>query len=433
MKLSPALRFLGAALILSSAGCQKKPEAASTTPKPAAPPKLVSAEPTSFEAVTRHLDPGGRAYLYFSTEAFLHNAGAKLSQIVPQAIAAGKLEDAKREQAQKMWQTLATIASKVGLREISGFGASSIALEPGYFQNKWMIHHNPDKANGLIWKMFGGNGNALELIPYLPERTALASSGNLRLAPVWDAVQRETAANESQRQGLEQFTQQFEKGTGLNFAALLGSLGPNYAMVVTFDESRPTSLPIAGPNAPAVTIPEPGIALFVQVQDDMLVNRIDQELSKNPMVTKAAEGDWQLRTFALPLPMAYVRPTIAWKKGQLLLASSDLLVHEMLDVKGGKKTGLSANPQFQKLRGGLPAEGCGFAYISPLYSKVIFDINAANLNNPANTMDPALKQLLQTVYAIAPRQAACGVTQETPEGWISVSHVQTVAPTTPAK
>jgi hypothetical protein len=231
-------------MLASLAGCQKKaaPLQPQVPPLQPSPAKIVSAEPTSFDAVTRHLDPGGSFYLYLSTESFIKSLSEKWAEAGPLLFSAVtcKIDDeAAKARAQAFWQSASVIAARCGLNEITGVGASSIATEPGYYQGKWMVHHAPDKANGLIWKIGGNTPNALDFINYLPEKTALGSSGNLKLQPIWEALTQEAAINPDLKQKLDLASQQFQKFTGLDLAALLASLGPNYSLALTLHGSRP--------------------------------------------------------------------------------------------------------------------------------------------------------------------------------------------------
>jgi len=425
MKASPALPWLTAAVLLCSLpACQKKPAAQEGVPAPSPTPvpvKIVSAEASSFDAVAKHLNPGGGLYFYLSTENFLKAASQKLAEVVPTVMAAGKMDDASKAKAEAAWKSLSQFVSKSGVNEITGFGASSIALEPGYYQNKWMIHHKEGQGNGLIWKLHGSAPNALDFISYLPEKTAAATSGNLKLGPIWTALSQEAATNPDLKQGLDLLTQQFQQGAGLDLPALLASLGPNYSIVITLDETRMTNLP-ANPNGQPIAIPEPGLAIFIQVQDDLLINRLDQQLSATPMVTKTIEGEFQMRLVSMPLPMPFLRPVVAWKKGLLILSSNDALLREMIEVKAGKKQGLAADAGFKRLMSGLPASGCSFGYVSSSFQKTIHDVQLKAMQKDPGMTDPAVQKLMQYVYDYAQQTAACAVVEETSEGWISTSH-----------
>lgn len=427
MKHSPALGCLAAIALLSSlTACQKKPADNAATAPAAQPatPKIVSAEPSSFDAIAKHLNPGGGLYFYLSTESFLKAASEKLSDVVPMLMAMGKMDDAQKAKLQAGWQSLAQFGAKSGISDITGFGASSIALEPGYYQTRWMLHHNESKGGGLIWNIHGSTPNPLDFAAFLPEKTAVASSGNLKLAPIWTALNQESAANADLKQGLDLATQSFQQATGLNLAALLASLGPNYSMVITLDESRMTQIP-TGPNGQPISIPEPAMAIFIQVQDDVLINRLDQQLSAIPMVTKSVEGDLQMRSVSMPLLMPFLRPVVAWKKGLLMLSSSDLLLREMLDVKAGRKPGLAASAGFKKLMTGMPTAACKFGYVSPSLQKTINDVQIKSMQNGKATMDPAAQKFIQYVQGLAKTGATLGVVEETAEGWIGTTHGST--------
>jgi len=427
MKHSSPLGWFTAALMLSSlAACQKNTyeNAAPAPVLPPATPKIVSAEPSSFDAIAKHLNPGGGMYFYLSTESFLKAASDRLSEMVPMFMSMCKMDDAAKSKTEAAWKSLSQFTAQSGVKDITGFGASSIALEPGYYQTKWMVHHNEANGNGLLWKIHGSTPNALDFASYLPAKTALASSGNLKLEPIWNALNQEATTNADLKQGIDLATQQFQEKTGLNLPALLASLGPNYSMVITLDETRMTTIP-GGSNGQTLTIPEPGLAIFIQVQNDVLINRLDQQLSALPMVTKSVEGDLQMRSVSMPLPMPFLRPVVAWKKGLLILTSSDLLLHEMLDVKAGKKPGLAAEAGFKKLITGLPTTGCKFGYVAPSFQKTINDMQFQTMQKGNATTDPAMQKFMQYVQSLTQTGAACGVVEETSEGWIGTSHGNT--------
>lgn len=423
MKVSPALGWFTAALILSALpACQKKPIACPAADPAAQPatPKIVSAEPNSFEAVAKHLDSGGGMYVYLSTEGAI-KAGAKAwDDLSGKFLALAQKAPAERAKVQDGFNTMAKLFGKSGLSEISGFGISSIALEPGCYQTKWMLHHYKDKADGLIWKLPAGPATAQEIISYLPTNTALASSGNFKLDPIWNALNQEAATNAELRAGLAQVLAQFKQSAGLDLPALLASLGPNCSIILTLDETRKTTLP-AGPNGQPLVIPEPALAIMIQLQDDLLINRIDQEISKVPIFTKSTLQDLTLCQTAIPMPMPFLRPFLAWKKGMLILGSNDQLLKEMLDVKAGKKPGLATTAGFKKIMAGMPASGVSYSYMSSSVEKTIRQVQMASFQNN-KAMDAEMIQLMNYVYTAAEKGTSCAVMEITPEGWVGTSH-----------
>ncbi|MEI6352199.1 MAG: hypothetical protein WCP06_13975 [Verrucomicrobiota bacterium] len=413
-----------AALLIAATACQKSPE---TPASPSAPqaspipatPKLVSAEPSSFDAVARHLDAGGGMYFYLSTESFLKSAGAKIAEFKPLVMAAAKLNEADKVKAESAWKSIAEIARNSGLNEISGFGASSIALEPGYYQTKWMVHHYEGKGNGVIWKLSGSHANARDLVSYLPAHTATAGSWNLTLEPVWNALTKEGAANPDLNQAAQALSSQLEQTTGLKLSNLLASVGPNYSVVLTLNEDRKVTVPFGG-KGETIVIPEPALALMIQVQDQALIDRMEAELAKVPMMVNADQPDLKMRMIPVPVPFPFFRPALAWSKGLVILSTNELLVREMFDVKAGKKAGIAAAPEFKKLMGDLPAAASQFQFTAPIFQKTVMDIQlAATAQQPAT--GPAVQEVMQYFAKIVPQRWMCGIVQDTPEGWFGIS------------
>jgi hypothetical protein len=284
-----------------------------------------------------------------------------------------------------------------------------------------MLHHQPGKDAGWLWKMSSSTPNALDFISYLPEKTALASSGNLLLTPLWKAMNQEAVLNADLGKGLDFLSEQVKKSTGLDLGQLLASLGPNYSIVLTVDETRQVTIP-GGPAGKPITISEPALAVVVQVQDDVLINRIEQQLAMLPMVTQSTLGDLKARTLSTPLPMAFLRPMVAWKKGLIIVASNEQLVKEMQEVKEGKKPGLAANPQFKKLMTGLPTKGCDFSYLAPVFQKTLNEIQMASIRQGSNTADASVLKMIEYVQQATRQGTVARVVEETPEGWLSTSH-----------
>ncbi len=409
-------------MLLAMAACQKNPSSSSTSSTPSTPQqqaaskKIISAEPTSFDAIARHLDPGGGFYFFLSTENFLKAASTKLAQLQPLLL--GSMPSENRAKATEAWDYASRIASQSGLNEISGFGISSIAVEPGYYQTKWMLHHYEGNGNGVLWKLNGNASDALEIISYLPERTALASSGDFSLQPVWNLLNKEAATKPELRQGIDLFARQLEANAGLKLVDLIASVGPRYAVVVTLDESRQATLPSA-PGRKPLTVPEPGLAILIQVKDPALLGRVEQELAKIPGIVIADDGDLKLRSIPVPVPLPFLRPAVAWQKDTLVLSSNEALIREMFEVKAGKKPGLAASENFKKLTADLPAPACQFQVIAPIFQKTLLDIQIAAAQQP-NT-PPEAQRFLEFFASSSAANWACSVVQDTPEGWIGFS------------
>ncbi len=430
MKAPISLRLLAAAWMLALLpGCGKKaapdlptPPAASPTPQA----RIASAEPTAFETVTRQLDPGGWAYCYLSTEDLIRwGTGyfGALKPVVMQGVMA-KMDPMQKVHTEAIANFIAHFVAQSGLKDISGFGYSSIALEPGFYQAKTVLARDPAKPAGLLWKISSPTPNALDFTGYLPANTTLAIGGNTKLLPVWEELNRQTADQPEAKAYFNLGAQSFQMATGLDLAAFLASLGPNFSLLLTLTPERPVTIP-AGQGKPPLTIAEPAFAYWVQVQNDLLINKLEEALSKNSFAVKAEVEGWTVYNLNFPavvIMAPWVHPAVAWRQGTVALFSNSALLSEMLAVKAGKKPGLAADPGFTKLRKGLPENGSAFAYAAPSFQKTIRQIQD-QVNASA---DPVAKAMMEKIESLNRNYSILSVKTETPAGSISIAHQQAV-------
>lgn len=420
-------RVSAALILLAVGGCQKAPvNSSSQSPQNPAqsplsvPRKLVSAEPSSFDQVTRNLDAGGSAYLYLSTETFLKQASDKLAEVAPVLLSAAKMSGVEKDKAEAAWKSISRVTATSGLKEITGFGASSIALSPGYYQTKWMLHHYEGKGDGFLWKLSGSASDALDIIAYLPANTAMAGSGDFTFEPIWNALTQEAATNSDLHEKLQSITQPFEQMSGLKLDHLLASIGPSYSYVLTLDETRKATLP-GGPGGNSITLPEPALAVLIQVKDEALLARLDQELTKAPGVVNADQPEMKVRVIPVPVPMPFVRPAVAWKKDLLILTSNEALARELFDVKAGKKAGIAGSAEFKKMMANMPAQASQFQFVTPVFQKTVKELQTTAMQgNPG--VDPAVQQMLMQMIGSDKPQWSCSMVQDTPEGLLGTIH-----------
>jgi hypothetical protein len=367
LKLVQLALCLGLAALF--AGCQKK-EGATPTAAPTTGGggggggEIVSAEKNSFDEVTAKLNKGGSLYLYLSTEQALSGLSKAMEQwsntlsSLPMAAAGGK------DAIAKGFEVATALVKDSGIEHISGFGASSIAREKGFYYSKVVIHHYAGQNDGFIWSLFGKAPHALKELDLLPESTAFASYSDLDVPLVWKTIQTEVARlhlPEVDKQ-MAAFPGLFKARTGVGLDDLLGSLGGGYGVILTIDDSKLVTLPI--PNNP-MEIPEPALAIYAKVKSDVIFNRVDQLLAGNPMVVKSNGAGVKSRTMKIPLPLPIeLTPTIARSGDYLFLTSSEGLLKEILDVEAGKRTGFKSTAEFKRLSQGIPLEGNNFSVVS---------------------------------------------------------------------
>ena len=133
----------------------------------------------SFWAVDRHLDQGGSFYLYLSTEQLLAKLDGFIDTMTTFAEVAGtELDERDRQQMAMAIDMGRTAYEQSGLRDISGLGASSFALESGLNRNVLVLHHYAEKKDGLIWKLMGTQPHGQEVLKLLPANTAFAANAD---------------------------------------------------------------------------------------------------------------------------------------------------------------------------------------------------------------------------------------------------------------
>ncbi|HEY4414978.1 MAG TPA: hypothetical protein VGO57_04725 [Verrucomicrobiae bacterium] len=401
----PILLVLGLCATLNF-GCDKKsdmPPAAAPAPKAApveaAGAAVVSADKTSFTEVTSQLDPGGNFFLYLGTAQWLEKLSAKTESWRQKIESAPALSDENRANVDKGFDVLSDLIKSSGVETISGLGISSIAIEPGLYRNKMLLHHYPGQGDGFLWKLAGGSPHALTGLDFLPADTALAVFMDADLPLVWSTLQAEVAKAKfpPAQEFLDQLPKQFEAQTQLKWDQVVNSLGGEYGLVLTLDASNAVPIPLP---AGLINIPEPGLLIVLKIKDDTIFNRIDTALKSNDQVIRSEKDGLKMRTMPLPIPLAVnVRPTVATGGGYLFIGSSDALVHEALAVKGGQKPGLKSTAEFKQLSQGIPTTGNQFAYMSTLFGQTVADVQKQIVSaQGANGGNAAQIEWMQTLF-----------------------------------
>jgi hypothetical protein len=436
--LPPTLRFatvlaLGACL----AGCNQRseapvPVASQPGSKPSEPSKapspgsgLRSAEPTSFHEVAAHLDPGGSAYVYFSTEQWLSGASEKIAGWRGLFDAIPDMKSDDRANLGRVFDVVTHLIKQSGVEEVSGFGMSGIAVEKGVYRTKTLLHHYKGKNSGYLWTALGRAPHPLSNLDLLPANTALAIFVEADLPQVWKAIQEAVAALNVPEvtEKLRMFPSQFELGTGLNFDKLLQSFGGEFGIILTLNPTSTVSIPL--PDGSQLEIPEPGLMLVVRAKDDLLFKRLDGLLAAVPQVQSTDVKDLKMRIMTPPMPLPFaVRPTLALQEGNyLMLASVETLVQEALEAKAGKAKGLVSTDEFKRIAEGMPNQGNSFAWVSPRLGKVLGGLQQQFLKQAAqqNQGDRAGIEIVQKLLGGATEGFSYSVSANTDEGWLSIS------------
>jgi hypothetical protein len=399
-------------------GCKKE-----TPATPLKSSSVVSAEKTSFNEVAAQLDAGGNLYLYLGTEQLLESLSGKVSGW-RQLIASLPDAEGNAEQIGKVFDVVTNLIRDSGIEDISGFGVSAIATEPEFYRAKALLHHYPGKGNGFLWKLGGEKPHELTGLDLLPGNTAFATFSDVNIPMLWSVIEKQVKQSgfPEARGALQQLPDQFEKATGLKWETTLASLGGEFGLAITLDETK--MIPIPLPTSEPLQVPEPGLMLVMKVKDEVIFNRIDAALKQTgQQVVRIDKPDLKMRTVPVPLPLPIqLRPTVAVSEGYLFIASNDGLIQEVLAVKGGKKPGLKSTDEFKHLARDIPAQGNQFTFLSQRFGQTIFEIQKQALAMATAKSQGPEQQLIQTLLQSHRPMFSYSVSANTAEGWWSVGN-----------
>jgi len=410
--------------LLLLAGCGKvetTPSQAPVASAPVASPAQQSAIPNSFNDVAAQLDSGGDLYVYLNTAQFLGKLSHGVDVLHDLALSgSASMSATDRAQAEKAFAALKDAVHKSGIEDVTGFGASSFAVSPGLYRNKFFAHHDPAKGTGILWSLCGKEPHALNGLDFLPVDTATAGFGDFDLAGLINFLRQETQQSgiPEAQQAVSQWETQFTGVTGLKLDDVLQSLNGSMGMVITLDATSTISIPL---GSQAQTIPTPRLAILLAVKNDLIFNQVDKMLSSNPGIIKADEPDLRMRTMPLPFfPGINLRPTVAQWNGFLVIASDEKLIRNMIAVQKGAP-GFKSTPEYTALSAGMPTEGNSFGICTQRFADVYLKFeNQMFANQPGgNPAQVATMQRIISNYEKVPRNYAVGVRM--PNGWLSVA------------
>jgi hypothetical protein len=374
---------------------------------------------TSFKEVTSQLDSGGTMYLYLSTDQWLARLGSDVSALRDFIASLPNASDPNREQVEHVFDFLAKAIHECGVEQLAGVGASNVELAPGLYRTKWILHAREGSGEGPFWNLLGQQAHPLTSINMLPTNTALAMIGDVDPASAWRAIERwaqDSKWPEAAR-GLDEWQKNFEKGTKLSWAKLLDSVNGEAGVILTLDNSRKVKLPVGGET---LELPEPGLVLLVKVKNDMLYDRLSQQLKGNSQTVETDEAGLKMCAMPLPLPLPMpVSLTVASTGDYFLASTSPELVRSVLGARRDGGAALVKNEEFKGLLQHLPEQGNQIVYLDKRFSSTLIELQRKGMQ--AGSKSPAQSALFERF--LGGREASFGlaISGRTPTGWQSVS------------
>ena len=206
--------------------------------KPLPAPKPAGSSTTSFAAVTKHLDAGGDFYLYWNAKQvqdFVEKQIKKAEALMQQEVPAPMQEEAR------LYMKLAKAAyHDSGLSSIDGFGASSFDTGTGIKRHAVMIHRDPAKGDGLMWKALGTAPHDLGGLKLMPADTAYAIHGDFDLPGTIDWFKIFALRNLSLKQSslLLGVLQEMNKEAGVDLEKIIGTHDGEVGMYITLNPNK---------------------------------------------------------------------------------------------------------------------------------------------------------------------------------------------------
>jgi len=417
-------RLLFICLLLPITACDKKqapPEkapVASPPPVPVVSTKLTPARQTTFDEVTRQLDPGGDLYVYFSTDQWLTGLSTNVAYFRDLVMNLSEIDGEDKEVAKGIFALVESAVKDSGVESLTGVGISSVQITPDLHRTKVILHHREGQGDGLLWNVLGQQPHALTGLDLLTTNTAFATFGDLNLKMVWESIRdRIGKSGLPNTEMVQKWPELFEQQTQLSWDKLLASFGGEVGIVLTLDADHMMNLPIGEKTQ---SIPEPGLLVVVKVNDDLIFNRVSAELKQNPSVELSEENGCKLCVMPVPLPLPMdLRITLASTEGYLMIASSPKLVREALAVRAGNRPGLRKSAEFAALAKHLPAEGNQFVYVDRRISETMAQFQKQALDS--EDMGTGERELLEKLLEWRGVSFGLSIGSHTATGWQSTS------------
>ena len=378
---------------------------------PGAPvlPEVAPRADSRLPVVGRYLNSGGDLYLAMDSGEWTKELDMALARL--QGFFETTLAEEKREGMDLLFHFVHSFLRDSGVRDLGGFGASSVALAEDLHHNRLFLQHPAGGPRGFLWDALTGENLPLALLQRLPANTAFARWGIVRPLPVWQWLN--NAVKES---GNEEFVAGFQEAladlaeSGIDLERCVASLKGGVGFVATADPERSSKLPLGRDRV--LEMPALAGALVAEVTDDTLFDLIGKMLADRGKEFERVERNG-VRALLLQeeriedLGFSF-RVTVARFEDLLVVSTSDVLVETLAAKRGG----LTETPHFRRCQQSMPQEGFAFLYLSPVASRVACDAIVKLAADEA----PEAAGVVAAWYAPMRDLSSWSVTLRTPDG-----------------
>jgi hypothetical protein len=355
-----ATRTCAALLLLSFAGCAKKPEAQAPTGRAGVDLVPEAERSRHFDAVNSHLELGGVLYGYADVDgdalALAGSAQALVRQIAVAQPQLGAL-------GQKDFKELFT---ELGLNDVKAIGVSSVREAGGVFRNRTFIF-TPDGRHGLF-AVFGGQPGRFVGPRLAPPDCDFYCESDFDVSALYDTVKAVVTkmSGPDAAASLQKKLKDAGAQSGYSLLDVIEGLNGRLTVIVRMDPEVTFDMP--GPKP--VKIP----ALSAVLRVEGIGAALEGALEKDAALVGSQDGSLHIFTRRVPLPVAGLQPVLAVDGKTIYAATSPAFLHECL----ARTAGLETNPQFAAGLAALGPEGNGLTWVSPRFFSRLKEIGTLN-------------------------------------------------------
>ncbi len=358
-----------AVILLSLAGCAKKPAAEAPPPLKAASVALVPETERSqhFEAVNGHLELGGTLYAYADLDGDALSLAESAKNLVHQlALAQPNMAPIERQDIKGLFTDL-------GLTDLKAVGMSSVREAGGNFRNRTFFF-TPEGRHGLL-AVFGGQPGRFTGVKFAPPDADYYCECEFDVAALYDTV-KAVVVRVSGPDAAASFEKKVkDAGAESGYSALdvIEGLNGRIIAVIRMQQGshfRQSQMLGAAP----VELTLPGVDAVVRV--DGIGAALEGALEKDDTLIGTVSGSRHLFTKRQPSPMFGMRPVMEVEGKTFYVATSAEFLRECLY----RQAGLDTNPRFAAGLAELGPEGNGVTWVTPRFFSTLKGIGSMNPN-----------------------------------------------------
>ena len=284
---------------------------------------------SGFQKALTKLDQDADLVLYWNPARMLDEVMKNLGSL-PDIISAGdpSMTPVEFNEMKRNLGLIQELVSETGVSEIDGLGFSSRRVNEFLLCHKVIIQKSTE-SDAMIWKLFGNAVPIGEHLKQLPSNTLVGFSGHLKAREGLESLNK-TIVTHANSELVSRWIRMLDTlDKGMNIGRLLQSSEGGIRFAVMADDS--TMMPVPSRDG-GFELPEPSMALSIQVKDDSILQLIRESLGKTPLepleidATDAIGFSMKLR---VPLPLE-IRPTFIYHNGYFAVGTNPRAAQNLL-------------------------------------------------------------------------------------------------------